>query len=231
MAALDPPVLPSFLYRYRRISNAQELQQELVAIRERHLYFASYRALNDSMEGFYEPTTRVENNSRYAAIVKQIVREKSGTGICCFSDIHDSELMWAHYARNYRGICIGYSPKKLIDGLSQDYHLVRVSYGLDPPLITSADAKDARCAARKILSHKKASWVYEREWRIIGPKGIVPIESEGSIRDIFVGSKLERELRSELMLGLKGVPISINLMNVSGYSHDWKEDRKGNRIS
>jgi hypothetical protein len=66
--------------------------------------------MNDPMEGFYAPSTRFQNQSDFRNAARRIFDEKQGVGICCLTDTHDNELMWTHYAENYRGICIGVSP-------------------------------------------------------------------------------------------------------------------------
>lgn len=52
-AHVDKPVLPPVLYRYRRLREDDQdlLAREINAIRDRMLYFSSYKALNDPMEG------------------------------------------------------------------------------------------------------------------------------------------------------------------------------------
>jgi hypothetical protein len=167
-AILDLPILPPYLHRYRKI-NDETIDQELAAIKQKYLWFSTYKEMNDPMEGFFEPTGRFQKETNYKRAVRDIYDEKIRIGICCFSDTHDNELMWSHYTDNYSGICVGYAPANLIEGLPNDTRLVRVAYGTKPPDITGSDASDPRKAAIKVLSHKKASWLYEREWRVLGP--------------------------------------------------------------
>ncbi|MGY3034301.1 hypothetical protein ACVIIV_003471 [Bradyrhizobium sp. USDA 4354] len=47
---------------------------------------------------------------------KGVLRSKPKIGICCFSDTNDNELMWAHYAANYSGICVAYLAERLTSG-------------------------------------------------------------------------------------------------------------------
>ena len=114
MAQVDRPIFPPLLYRYRGIRNQQELHQELDAIKREYLWCSDYRSLNDPMEGFYEPASRLQKNSAYSRIARDILNAKRGVGICCFSDTHSNELMWTHYASNYSGLCVGYRTQQLI---------------------------------------------------------------------------------------------------------------------
>jgi len=124
------------------------------------------------MEGFYNPSARFVSLTNFEKAVQTIFDAKQTIGICSFSDTHDNELMWTHYADNYQGICIGYRPLSLLKGLPQDARLARLGYGATPPKIGKHDGiAPADETARKILSHKKSSWLYEREWRVFGDPG------------------------------------------------------------
>jgi hypothetical protein len=118
MAILDAPVLPPFLYRYRKLASAEEqlhdpdradkiFTRELGAIRNRLLHFSNYKSMNDPMEGFYDPSRRAKKDPNFAVTANEIYHAKINFGLCCFSDTQNSELMWAHYANNYAGICVG----------------------------------------------------------------------------------------------------------------------------
>src|SRR5262245_59675821 len=136
MAELDKPLLPQFLFRYRPLTD-ETIDREIRAIREQYLWLSAYRALNDPMEGVYEPTARLQNETDYSRIVADILNAKRDIGICCFSDTKYNELMWTHYASNYAGICVAYRSKELLRGLSGGVHLVRVAYGTEPPPIST----------------------------------------------------------------------------------------------
>jgi hypothetical protein len=83
------------------------------------------------MEGFYRPSQRVQNLDAYAQLAHDLFGQKQAIGACCFSDIHDNELMWTHYAGNYSGICVSYRARKLLEGLPDHAHLVRLSIVLE----------------------------------------------------------------------------------------------------
>lgn len=221
MGQLEKPVLPRHLYRYRGLTS-KNLKRELAMIREQSLWCAHYRKLNDPMEGFYDPSTRVENDTNYAATARHILSEKQTIGICCLTDTPDSELMWTHYADQYTGICIGYHPFRLLNGLPDDARLVRLGYGLTPPYIGKADAPYARETAIKILSHKKACWSYEREWRLLAQIGKLTITTNNCVREVLLGSRISSDDKGEILRDLKGLPIRIASMKISKYKHTWE---------
>ncbi len=68
-AILDKPILPPYLYRYRKITD-ETMDQEIAAIIEKYLWFSTYKEMNDPMEGFFEPTSRLQKESNYAQVTR-----------------------------------------------------------------------------------------------------------------------------------------------------------------
>jgi hypothetical protein len=221
MAHLDKPVLPPMLYRYRSIPDMAILNRELKAIKEQYIWASRYKEMNDPMEGFYEPSSRVLGHSEFANVARNIVSQKLVLGLCSFCDSKDNELMWAHYASNYKGVAVGYRTTVLLQGLSDDAHLVRMSYGGVPPPIGIHDIADGHDAAIRILSHKKASWGYEREWRVIGQLGRLDINAKGCVRELYLGSRMFDSHKSKVLSELASTSIRIFEMGISGYTHKW----------
>ena len=225
-AKVDPPVLPEMLYRYRHLRDDKDLYRELEAIKEQYVWCSDYRKLNDPMEGFYQPSSRIRKHVAYRTIANSIYDSKHNIGICCFSDTFENELMWTHYATNYRGICVGYRTRELIAGLPDNVHLVRVAYDGEPPIVGNAGAGDARSTARKVLSHKKANWIYEREWRLLGPLDRLNITSKACVRDIRLGSRITNPHRHAIVTQLQRLTLRIFEMTVIDYRHDWKNVKR-----
>jgi hypothetical protein len=225
-AQIDRPVLPPLLYRYRRLRNDDRdyLHREIEAIIQQHLWCSHYRDLNDPMEGFFEPSLRLQRNTSYSKISRRLFTAKQDIGICCFSDTFDSELMWTHYARNYTGICVGYRTEQLVVGLPPDVHLVRLAYDGAPPRLGKGDEHDLRATAIKVLSHKKVNWIYEREWRLLGRQGLLPIASKRCISEIRLGSRIEDHHRAAILNAFHNTKIKISSMTVVNYEHRWQPE-------
>jgi Protein of unknown function (DUF2971) len=219
MGELAKPVLPPYLYRYRRLPDDARVEQEIVAIKEKYLWCSTYKGMNDPMEGLYEATARFQKDSIYRRAVADILYAKLDIGICCFSDTYDNELMWTHYAGDHSGICIGYQPALLVEGLPTNAQLVRVAYGMSPPAINAKDAVNATAATCKILSHKKSSWQYEREWRVLGLPGRVDIKTKGCVRELHFGPNVNPLYKDRMMNKLRSEPIRIYQMELEGYGH------------
>ena len=74
--------------------------------------------MNDAMEGFYSPSSRFKKQTDHTKAAARIQKAKLTLGLCCLNETRDNELMWAHYASNFRGICVGYHTERPLRGLS-----------------------------------------------------------------------------------------------------------------
>jgi len=96
-------------------------------------------------------------------------------GVCCFSATAANPLLWSHYGDQHCGLCIGY-------GLDREPRpkLHKVIYGGSRTIKTSLvakallenDLKAQELLDRDVLLRKASPWRYEREWRLIGDKGV-----------------------------------------------------------
>ncbi len=175
------------------------------------------------MEGFYRPSEMLAGKTDYKEIVRQITDSKSTVGIASFTETNDNPLMWTHYANNYNGICVSYSTKDLLAGLPGEVKLVRLSYTERPPFISTNHINDAKIAAIRILSQKKANWAYEREWRLLGPVGKVYVSRLQPVRKIYFGSRISLTRRNRILRKIQDTPITAYVMKVNGYKHTWKK--------
>lgn len=225
MAQIESPK-PQYLYRFRSLKddeNNRVVLREISAMRERYLWCARYRSLNDPMEGFYDPTTALVGDANYRMLARSIFEEKQDVGIACFSEALDNVLMWTHYAGNYSGICIKYSFDRLLNGLPREALLVRVAYDEAPPLITPDDVANSRTAACKILSQKRYNWAYEREWRVLANPERVTTGNREVIEGIYLGSRISGEDRHAITSRFQSSDIQISQMRIRQYSHEWEE--------
>ena len=86
--------------------------------------------------------------------------------VCSFSELNDSLLMWAHYANNHQGFCIGYNFKELQDDLTDlilpviySDELLEISKLLLP--------KSKKSLLMNAITRKSKAWEYEKEWRML----------------------------------------------------------------
>jgi hypothetical protein len=167
MATIKSYVEPSRLYRYRSLS---AFDREMEAIENGYLFCAAYRTLNDPMEGLVSSSKLLRESEDYRTIRDSIRDNKSQIGMRSFSEVHDRQLMWAHYADQFRGICIAYNFCKLRDGLGDDVTFVRMFYNETVPTTRLSDEEPGGIA-KMVLSYKNHRWLYEREWPMFASLG------------------------------------------------------------
>jgi hypothetical protein len=96
-------------------------------------------------------------------------------GVCCFSKVYSSLLLWSHYGNQHKGLCIGYGINRIpVPKLNE------VVYGgsrIVPTSLIEGALLGKKPEAQKQLDEKlflrKArDWSDEREWRLLGNVGI-----------------------------------------------------------
>ncbi|MGG3998757.1 DUF2971 domain-containing protein [Anoxybacillus kestanbolensis] len=161
-----------------------------------------------------------EHNKQVQSMTEKM---QQGMLISCFSEIHDSILMWSHYANNHTGFCLEYNFKK--QGV--DSVLTR----LLQPVIYSDQMFDMTNYLKQALKNrynfnnlistyaaivKSTEWSYEKEWRIVLPLG----EGKGFNRPFFqpeavyLGTRMSRENKETIINIAKQKQISVYQMKM-----------------
>jgi len=141
--------------------------------------------------------------------------------VCCLTEKNDSIIMWSHYAKYHKGICVEYE----IDS----EHFKNMVY----PVIYSGKLFDMTNIFEKVQTgsfnnlfatvaamHKSPEWSYEKEWRIIVPTG----EKSGignipapQIKSITLGSKISNENKNKIIEIANTSGIECYKMKISNY--------------
>ena len=135
-------------------------------------------------------------------IERELLRQYD-KGIVSFAQRATCPLMWSHYGDQHRGVCIGYSAPVSAAG-----DLYKVKYGGSRRVKASkvADMIGGNAVARgevdeAVLLRKARSWGYEREWRLLGPRGLQnsPLELE----EIIFGMRCKASYKYAVMKALQ----------------------------
>jgi hypothetical protein len=125
-------------------------------------------------------------------------------GIASLAERASCPLMWSHYGDQHRGVCIGYSVPVNAAG-----ELYKVKYGgsrlVEASKVAAMLAGDdiAREHVNEaVLFRKATSWGYEREWRLIGIRGLKhsPLELE----EIIFGMRCTPSVKYAVAKALEG---------------------------
>ena len=130
--------------------------------------------------------------------------------------------MWAHYANQFRGLCIAYHLPRLLKSLDDDVNFVRIFYNESVPLIGKTD-KSTDELARKILSYKNYRWLYEREWRMFAPQGKAFYQDRTCVTHVYFGSRMDPVDMETISRKLDELEIKWSAMSVKKYSISFDE--------
>ncbi len=214
MATIKHYVRPQWLYRYRSLEHRE---REIGAIEEGYLFCATYVQLNDPMEGLFSSSHLLKESQGYSAIRYAIRENKAQIGMCSFSEVNDHELMWAHYADQFRGICIAYSFSKLLKNLAKDVSFVRMYYNEEVPTVRRTN-EEPSLLAKMVLSYKNYRWLYEREWRMFAPQGRANYRKTDCVARIYLGYRIKDNDRDRIKSVMDELEIQTYDMTIRKYS-------------
>lgn len=204
---------PTRLYRYRPVV---DLDREIKAIAEHYLHCSHFEVLNDPLEGFFRSSRTLRESVRRRAVREQIIGGKNALRICSFSDVNNNHVMWAHYADQFRGICVSYSLSRLLKNLRDDITFTRMSYRETVPTIRTTNKPSEE--AKRVLSCKNDRWAYENEWRMFSEQDNTSYSRVDCVSRVYLGSRVEETKRRQLTNRLTALNISISEMRLRKYS-------------
>jgi hypothetical protein len=143
---------------------------------------------------------------REAALEHAIARY----GVLCLSEAPDSLLMWAHYADNHKGFCVGFdcsNPEAMPIGLAMQVEYVAERPQVNPLTLYQEDPGDL---VRQCFLIKSRHWEYEREWRLITDGGIGHHSFDRHLlRRVHLGCNMSDQDRDALLGRLRDWPDSL----------------------
>jgi hypothetical protein len=126
--------------------------------------------------------------------------------------------MWAHYADQYRGICIAYSFAKLLDDLGDDATFVRMFYNEAVPTVRHGRHEPSD-VAKMVLSYKNYRWLYEREWRMFASLGKALYRDKSCVTHVYLGSRIPSSKRKKIVSAMKSLGIKTDDMKIEKFHH------------
>ncbi|MBT7696315.1 MAG: DUF2971 domain-containing protein [Desulfobacterales bacterium] len=196
-------------------SGEQTARRELVNI--------AYMATDPEFDvGKEEAECRLLKLEIQREILKQYDR-----GLCCFSATFKNPLLWSHYADQHRGICIGYGlnrvpkPKlhKVVYGGSRS-----VKTSLIARALLDNDQEAQLLLDQDVLLRKAPSWRYEREWRLLGERGVQ--QSSLELVEITFGLRCPNALKHSLVSALESRNRTVKFFEMYKLPGSFKLKRK-----
>ena len=105
---------PSLLFKYRSIASEEEFYRLIDIVKNNRIFAPSYIQLNDPFEGFAS-NIKVPGWAGMGAYLESneelppIALKKQYFRIVSLSSESTRASLWAHYANNYRGVCLCFS--------------------------------------------------------------------------------------------------------------------------
>ena len=184
--------------KYRGPKTKNHIKQHSRRKADRIIEDIEYRAMDTD----YDPAER--QRFLLGQYIEGELLRQYDKGIVSLAERVTCPLMWSHYGDQHRGICISYSvPAEAVD----DLHKVKYGGSRLVEAKKVADLIDGDDLARRqvdeaVLLRKATSWGYEREWRLIGPRGLQnsPLELE----EIFFGMRCNASAKYAVVKALEG---------------------------
>jgi Protein of unknown function (DUF2971) len=152
------------------------------------------------------PEYDIEDPARFlfGQYVEEELLRRYGKGIVSLAARANCPLMWSHYGDQHKGVCIGYSVPAKAAG-----NLHKISYGGSRLIAASAvaamldgDEEARRKVDDAVLTKKAIDWRYEREWRLIGPRG--PQDSPLEMEEVVFGMRCSHTVKFAIVRALEG---------------------------
>ncbi|MDO5326058.1 MAG: DUF2971 domain-containing protein [Clostridia bacterium] len=141
--------MPKILFKYKAISSINDLSRACDILQNNRIYMPTYQELNDPLEGLNSKLLCIDENTREELRKKWQILALSTDGLI--------PSLWAYYAGNYTGICIGFRTHTTFDDAKKvQYVTKQESISWDVGLSLPDD-----------LLKKSKDWASEKEWRII----------------------------------------------------------------
>jgi len=213
-------ITPTNLFKFRKFDKGSI---ELLVNRE--LWFAKPSSLNDPFEGessFSEVLEAVwkhypfpeDERKTYTSIIE---KQLQNTGICSFSKTRKNQLMWAHYADEHKGICIGFN-ESLIRPNGSNIYPIDVAYQADYPFegiierfkyfeqFPGANNRESIAGEilHSVLGTKYSNWKYEKERRLVFHKSQAISFPEKAVNSIAFGLRMNERDKLTLKALLSG---------------------------
>lgn len=189
------------------------------------LWFAKPSSLNDPFEGesscsevldavWADYPLPKDKQKKYKKIIKKILED---TGICSFSRTRKNQLMWAHYADEHKGICIGFN-ESLLKATYANIDTIDITYQTNYPFTKIIDRLKYYSKSDKIyddihiageilhsvLGTKYSHWKYEQERRLISQKSQTIEFPEKAVISIAFGLRMLKRDKLTLKKLLSG---------------------------
>jgi hypothetical protein len=215
--------LPELLYRYRPVAKSLSFTPQ--EIFHGSLFCSHHNNLNDPFDGLARARKITTDETLDLPAGPHTVHIDKHWAIASFTETWENPTMWAHYADNYTGICLGYDSAKLKecldtnqnnDPLNRLFDLKKIEYVDSFPDIFDNDMH--------AITTKTKNWDYEKEWRVVTQSpiqaGLEPdihgtaIDVENALKQIILGYKIDLATINSIRFVRDNISNSIEIRQI-----------------
>jgi hypothetical protein len=182
------------LYRFRSDQNPE---YTIDILRNKRLFCAHWRELNDPMEGTYS-TLKCDTQQDREEAKRAIYGEKVLLRVCSLSKTYKKHTMWAYYANGFRGAAIEFE--------LDDPRLHPIDYASGTRIQTWVAGSNPYTVAQEILTKKHSDWKSEQEIRLLNENDFYQLP-EGCISSVILGSRIEPSFKAAICNAAEGIPL------------------------
>lgn len=194
--------------RYRGPKTLDHIARQSRIAAERQLADIRYNATNPDLE--------VNDPLRFllGQYIEEELLRRYDKGIFSLAQRATCPLMWSHYADQHRGLCLGYS---IPEAAMHNIH--KIQYGGNRLVQASAvegmlsgNDSDRRTVDNAVLLKKAKPWAYEREWRLIGPRG--EQDSPLELEEVVFGMRCDSAVKYAVVQALEKRDRSVRFFEI-----------------
>jgi hypothetical protein len=155
-------------------------------------------------------------------------KQRENSRICCFSaefhGAHDAkrsmwsdERMWAMYADNHFGLCLGFDTNSDLFRKAKEVHYVE----------TPAEAEDLENSGDPLAFAKSKAWAFQSEWRVV-LSGAEPRKErfeKSSLKEVIIGYRVNAPDERALIECLKCGGYCVDLFRIERCSATYQLNR------
>jgi hypothetical protein len=184
----------------------------------RHARSAAERSLSDIRYMASDPDYEVGDPARDLLVhyIQDELLRRYEKGVFSLAERANCPLMWSHYGEQHRGICLGYS---VPEETTADIH--KIKYGgsrlVQASLVSAMLAGDPggrQLVDDAVLLKKARPWAYEREWRLLGPRGEQASTLE--LEEVVFGLRCPASVKFGVIQALTGRDRQVRFYEIRG---------------
>lgn len=125
-------------------------------------------------------------------------------GVFSLAERANCPLMWSHYGDQHKGICIGFSVPKdaTITVQKVNYTGSRLVKASSVAAMLRGDEDARQEVDHAVLANKAGDWSYEKEWRVIGERGLQDTSLE--LEEVIFGMRCKSSVIHSVIKALEG---------------------------